>query len=353
MLEIYQVYYGAILVLTFQCVVVAGFNLTSSNSRNKWFALFVFLISHSALRSTLSWPLNNTDLFWWISILSSSQFYGPVLYLFLTSHIQRVNKRSIIKHLSAPAIISVVLFILGLNPQFRESNFYPYFSSIINSVIVLLIVGYTIVGLYRLKAEKWNKILIIVSQKTKIFFFIMGAYLCYSGFYLLIVITFNSSFEGVLMPLNILDLTLYFLVLLVIPIYGISILPWFKKIIQPESISINTDENIDALVSTIDQLFDEEDLHKDSDLTVGKLASHVNISSKDLTLILKNEYQKSFTDFLNQKRVDALKKDLKKPSFDNYDLTSLAKEHGFNSKSTFFRVFKQYTGMTPNEFKKL
>ncbi len=50
-------------------------------------------------------------------------------------------------------------------------------------------------------------------------------------------------------------------------------------------------------------------------------------------------------------RVEQAKTLLLDPEYENYTITSIGLESGFNSKSTFYTVFKKYSGSTPVEFK--
>ena len=60
----------------------------------------------------------------------------------------------------------------------------------------------------------------------------------------------------------------------------------------------------------------------------------------------------SFPDYLNSYRIEEAKSYLKNPEFSKYTIVSIGLEAGFNSKSSFYSVFKKATGQTPATFKK-
>ncbi|MEO1714227.1 MAG: helix-turn-helix domain-containing protein, partial [Bacteroidota bacterium] len=60
----------------------------------------------------------------------------------------------------------------------------------------------------------------------------------------------------------------------------------------------------------------------------------------------------SFIDFVNQYRVQAFKERVEKGEASHLSLLGLALESGFNSKSTFNRVFKKLEGISPSEYQK-
>ena len=57
----------------------------------------------------------------------------------------------------------------------------------------------------------------------------------------------------------------------------------------------------------------------------------------------------NFNDFVNTYRVHEARCKLADPRFAHYSLVGVALESGFNSKSTFNRVFKKLTGQVPGE----
>lgn len=69
-------------------------------------------------------------------------------------------------------------------------------------------------------------------------------------------------------------------------------------------------------------------------------------SVKSSSDILKSS---SFYSFVNFYRVEKSKVLLKLIP-DTYVIESIIEESGFNSRSTFFRVFKEFTGETPGHF---
>ena len=89
----------------------------------------------------------------------------------------------------------------------------------------------------------------------------------------------------------------------------------------------------------------------DSDLTLPKLAEDLEVSTHHLSQIINEVHGKNFFNFINEYRVEEVKRKIQDPTFDNYSLLGIAFESGFNSKSAFNRVFKNITGITPSQFR--
>ena len=69
--------------------------------------------------------------------------------------------------------------------------------------------------------------------------------------------------------------------------------------------------------------------------------------------MLNQHLQKSFNEFVNYYRVEAIKTKLQDEAANNLTIAGVAMECGFNSQATFQRTFKDLTGMSPSEFRKL
>lgn len=90
----------------------------------------------------------------------------------------------------------------------------------------------------------------------------------------------------------------------------------------------------------------------DEELSLQKLSLLMDVSTHRLSEIINQDLDTNFYRFINSYRVEEVKKKLKNPEYDKYSILGIAFESGFNSKSTFNKIFKEETGMTPSEFKK-
>ena len=87
------------------------------------------------------------------------------------------------------------------------------------------------------------------------------------------------------------------------------------------------------------------------DLTLTKLASDIDISTHHLSQIINEQFKLNFFEYINQFRVEEVKSKIIDPKFENYSLLGIAFDSGFNSKSSFNRIFKKFTNQTPSQFK--
>jgi AraC-like DNA-binding protein len=95
------------------------------------------------------------------------------------------------------------------------------------------------------------------------------------------------------------------------------------------------------------QLIKVNKLYLEPDLNLGTLAAKMNLPSQRLSSIINLCSKKNFFDFINDFRVDEVKRILQKSKILLNDIVSIGMDCGFNSKSSFFRIFKNHTGLTP------
>jgi AraC-like DNA-binding protein len=97
------------------------------------------------------------------------------------------------------------------------------------------------------------------------------------------------------------------------------------------------------------QLMDQEQPWREPDLTLHELAQRLGAHPALLSRVLNTGCGQNFNDFVNTYRTQEAQRKLADPRFAHYSLMGVALESGFNSKSTFNRVFKKLTGQAPSE----
>jgi AraC-like DNA-binding protein len=81
------------------------------------------------------------------------------------------------------------------------------------------------------------------------------------------------------------------------------------------------------------------------------MVDDLNISRQKLSQVINQGQQKNFYRLINEFRIDQVKSKMADSNFAHYTLLGIALECGFNSKTSFNRIFKEITGLTPSEYK--
>jgi YesN/AraC family two-component response regulator len=86
-----------------------------------------------------------------------------------------------------------------------------------------------------------------------------------------------------------------------------------------------------------------------AEMTAELAAEEIGISEKYLFAFIKEHTGKTFSVYLEELRIQYAKKCLEDTNMSN---EAIARAAGFGAASTFYRVFKKYTGMSPSLYKK-
>ncbi|MEA5461719.1 helix-turn-helix domain-containing protein [Arcicella sp. LKC2W] len=102
-------------------------------------------------------------------------------------------------------------------------------------------------------------------------------------------------------------------------------------------------ENLSILV--------KKELYLKPNFSLEEAAKEMNVSKHVLSQYLNVMLGKSFTNLINEYRIEKAKELLEIES--NLTVEGIGYDSGFSSKSTFFSTFKKITGKTPNEYQKM
>ena len=110
--------------------------------------------------------------------------------------------------------------------------------------------------------------------------------------------------------------------------------------------SVLDPNEFDKVKSKLVNLMSNEKVYLDPDITLPELSNKVPTSVHTLSRVINEGFDQTFSQFINEYRVKEfiarIEHDEKSDSY-----LSLAFSVGFNSKATFNRSFKKYTGTTP------
>ncbi|HEY2582451.1 MAG TPA: helix-turn-helix domain-containing protein [Mucilaginibacter sp.] len=89
-------------------------------------------------------------------------------------------------------------------------------------------------------------------------------------------------------------------------------------------------------------------LHKG--ITVKDLSDQTGIPPHHLSSLISNEFNLHFQDFINLQRIEYLKNHISDIGWKQLTLEGICWEIGFTSRTTFFRAFIKFTGLSPSEY---
>ena len=126
-----------------------------------------------------------------------------------------------------------------------------------------------------------------------------------------------------------------------------------RKTLVSENIEVLIDETLEktlAFKKIEDYIFVNKKF-TDSKTSRDVLAKEMNMSKNKLSSIINQVSNKTFREYINGLRVEFAKRLLTDEKYQKYTITAIGLESGFNSRSTFYHVFKKCTGKTPLQFK--
>ncbi|WP_299214104.1 helix-turn-helix domain-containing protein [uncultured Aquimarina sp.] len=124
-----------------------------------------------------------------------------------------------------------------------------------------------------------------------------------------------------------------------------------KKILEEEDI-INQQSKSKEEINQLLQFMKKEEPYLDASLTLNKLADKIGLPHRDVSILINSNLNQHFFDFVNQFRIDKAKEMLLNSKDKKLTIQQIMYDVGFNSKSSFYTVFKKQTGVTPSEYRK-
>lgn len=306
--------------------------------------------------------------------------FGPFLYLYakyLTDMDRKFKHRDLIHF--TPFVISTILYFVLFKEAlfFKDYNFllldkYLMIRLIYASMFLITILAYTYLTFKRLSIYRnslqnefsfdnarnrlyWLNFIALLFVTTFAFYFILGGINAFSKYEVmpsemissigLTILAFSVSYFAIRQP------ALF------------NKYEYQQSKIENEEVQEKKEEpkyeksglkneDVISYSEMLLQFMTEEKPYLNPELTIQDLADKVGISKHNLTQVLNTHFGKNFFTFINDYRIKEFKQRLSLPKYEHLTLLAIAFDCGFNSKSSFNALFKQYTGKTPSEYKK-
>ena len=110
-------------------------------------------------------------------------------------------------------------------------------------------------------------------------------------------------------------------------------------------------ENIDKKFSTIEKFIHQKKPYLQGQYTLRALSENTGIPQNEISRIIQIKTGRYYCEYMNAFRVKTLKEKLDDPGNDMITVFYLALECGFSSKTSYNRIFKNHTGVTPSEYR--
>lgn len=345
--------------------IYAGILLLIGNKNplaNKFLGALVCLSSlwliDTFLRITNGY-LSNPDLYF-MPIFYSLGF-GPLIY-FYTSSITNKEFKFSKRHLyhSIPVIIQGIFYFTLFWSSYSFKRWYwlevhkPITYDLEFNLTLLSLIVYSFISIKRIiKYQKWIKNQFSEISKIHLNWLKILQYglVIICAFWLLEAIMREMFLFYAQQPISAFSLSLCILLLATGGLLQPNLFSY-----EIESINELQDGGSDKIIDIkILALIEEEMKVKkhflDPDLTLKTFSDHLNIPSRQVSHHINQGLNMTFIDFVNKYRIELVKQSIPLEDFDHLTLNGIALESGFNSKSTFNRVFKSMTGQTPSQFK--
>jgi len=306
--------------------------------------------------------------------------YGPIMFLYMHYMLHPGKKFNFLNllHFIPFLVFLVISFVFRSDHVFTDITGFFIADSFISLRIVYGISFFLSITIYsifvflllsrhqkKLKNEisytsggvtlNWLKIIAISFYATYVVFFTLG---------------------GLQIFVNFLPFDPYYTIFIFVAIF--SFIYGFYAIKQPELLGVLVSDNFEIIPTVEDEqtqtkysrsglkegeagrilkklltTMEKGKPYLDRDLNIYQLASITGIQKHHITQVLNETYNRNFFTFINEYRVNEVIERMQDPANKHFTILAIAFDSGFNSKSTFNTIFKNMTGHTPSDYKKM
>ncbi len=125
-----------------------------------------------------------------------------------------------------------------------------------------------------------------------------------------------------------------------------------ELVLNKKNTDLELDEYVQKELEEIKSYIKREKPYKQADLSINRMAEDLGVSPRRLSFLINNYFGKNFMTFINDYRIEMAKKQLIDSDDSAETVLEVMYDVGFNSKSSFYTLFKSKTGYTPLAYKR-
>lgn len=140
--------------------------------------------------------------------------------------------------------------------------------------------------------------------------------------------------------------------ILAVAIYLVSLMVLLRPWILALRVRPTPDRRWKADVARLTAHLEERQPWRQPDLTLGDLSSALGLTKNQLSAAIHEGLNTTFYTLVNRYRLAEFERLARHPSWRDRSVLDLAFEAGFNSKASFYRLFREIHGTTPTAFRR-
>ncbi|MDN4166090.1 helix-turn-helix domain-containing protein [Cytophagales bacterium LB-30] len=235
-----------------------------------------------------------------------------------------------------------------------HSSFFVIASGVLTATVLLQMIGYSwamlqlITGFEQRLKQQYSE---VHERSLQWFKQLLGSI---AGIFLFWLIVWSIA---KVTELRIADFSLLFIAISVVVYWigtqglskGMLYLSLPEELPQGVQISEEERERAEALVAKIRR----DKLYLQPQLQVAEVAEAYELNAREVSYLLNKGLGQSFYQVINTLRVEEVCERILQDENSHFSFLGIALESGFHSKSVFNKCFKEVTGLTPKEYKKM
>lgn len=126
------------------------------------------------------------------------------------------------------------------------------------------------------------------------------------------------------------------------------------KNISRKALKKMDDKRKQSLKSAIDEIMENSTEFCSTDFSLDKLSELIHSNNTYVSQIINESYNRTFYSLVNEYRIKEAKKRLSDiNNYGNLTIKTISESVGYKSQTTFIKIFREKTGMTPSMYQKI